>query len=95
MQPAGRQQALHNSNMPSTQRSPAEQPVLFARRDHPQGALEAVRVNQCVRVIQVYRQADPALTDVREPSKQGAARQESVLVDLPVDPHKGAFEDRF
>ena len=66
VQPAGCQQALHNAAMFGAQLSPAEQPVLLSHRYDPQGALEMVRIDRYLRVIQVDRQADPALPDIRE-----------------------------
>lgn len=79
VQPAGGQQALHNADVLGAQLSPAEQPVLFAHWDHPQGAFEVVRVDRHLRVIQIEGQPDPALTDIRQRSEKGAARQESLV----------------
>ena len=94
VQPAGGQQALHNADVLGAQLSPAEQPVLFAHWDHPQGAFEVVRVDRYLRVIKIDRQPDPALTDIGQRSEKGAARQEALLVKLLVDPGEEAIEDR-
>lgn len=95
VQPAGCQQALHNADMLGAKFGPAEQPVLLTHRDHPQGALEMVRVDRYLRVLQVDRQADPALKDIRERSKEGTARQKAPVVELLVDPREEAVEYRF
>jgi hypothetical protein len=56
---------------------------------------EVVGVDRYFRVIQVDRQAEPALADIRQRTKEWAARQESLLVELLVDPGEEALEDRF
>jgi hypothetical protein len=81
--------------MLGAQLGPAEQPVLSAHWDYPQGALKVVCIDRYLRVVQIHRQADPALADICERTKEGAARKESLLVELLVDPGEEAFEDRF
>jgi len=95
VQPTCRQQALHNSDVFGAQLGPAEQPVLFTHRNDPQSTLEVVCVDRHLRVIQVDRQAHPALTDIPQRAKEGAARQESLFVELRVDPGKETFQGRF
>jgi len=95
VEPTGRQQALDNVYMSGAKLGPAEQAVLFTHRDDPQGALEVVRVDQYLRVIHVDRQADAAFTDIRERTEEGAARQESLFIELLVDPGEEALKDRF
>lgn len=95
VQPTGRQQALHNADVPRAQLSPAEQPVLFAHRDDPQRAFAVVRVDRYLRIVQVDRQADPTLTDIRQRTEEGTARQEAALVELLVEPGEETLEDGF
>lgn len=95
VQPPGSQHALHNADVLGAQLSPAEQPVLFSHWDHPQSAFEVVRVDRYLRVIQIDRQPDPALTDVRQRSEKGAARQSALFVTLRVDPGEEVLEHRF
>jgi hypothetical protein len=45
VQPAGRQEALHNADVPGAQFGPAEQPVLSAHWDDAQGALKVICVD--------------------------------------------------
>lgn len=54
-----------------------------------------VRVDRYLRIIQVDRQADPSLTDIRQGTQEGTARQETLLVELRIDPRIEAIEDRF
>lgn len=59
---------------------------LFTHWDHPQGAFEVARVDRYLPVVQIHGQPDPAITDIRQRSKKGAARQEACLLNkLPVD----------
>jgi len=95
VQPAGGQQALHNADVLGSQLSPAEQPVLLTHRDHAQRTLKVVRVDRYLRVVQVDRQADSSLADIRQRTEEGTARQESLLVELLVDPGEEAFVDGF
>jgi hypothetical protein len=76
VQPTGSEQALHNADVLGALLGPAEQPVLFTHRDHPQGALEVVCVDSYLRVIQVNRQADPAFSYICQRTKEGTAGQE-------------------
>jgi hypothetical protein len=79
---------LYNADVLRAQLGPAEQPVLLTHWDNPQGAFEVIRVDRYLWIIQVDQQASPALTDVCQRAKGGTARQESLLVELAVDPGK-------
>ena len=85
---------MHNADVLGAQLSPAEQPVLLTHWVHPQGAFEVVRVDRYLRVIQIDGQPEPALTDIRQRSEKGAARQGALLVKLLIDPGEEAIEDR-
>lgn len=52
-------------------------------------------VDRYLRIIQIDRQPGPALTDIRQRTKEWAARQESLSVELLVDPRKKALEHGF
>ena len=77
------------------QPSPAEQPVLLSHWDDAQGALEVLRVDRYLRIIQVNRQANPPLPDISQRAQEGTARQESLSVKLLVDPRVEALKHRF
>ena len=53
VQPAGRQQALDDTDMPGTDLAPAKQPVLAPHRDDPQGSLQMIGVDRYIRITQV------------------------------------------
>ena len=52
VQPARRKQTLQDADVLRAEFRPAEQPVLAAHGDRPQGALEMVRVDRHVRLIE-------------------------------------------
>ena len=51
-----------------------------------------IRVDGHVGIIQIHRQANPALTNVGERAQKGAAGQEAMFVELLVDPVEEAVQ---
>jgi hypothetical protein len=63
----------------------AEQPVLFTHFYDLLGILELAYVDRCHLVIQVDRQTNPALMNIRQRTKELTARQKSLPAELLVD----------
>ena len=95
VEPAGREQTLHDADVPGTQFGPAEEPVFLAHRDDPQCPLNMVRIYRHVRITQEHLQPLPPVADIAQGLGERTARQEALRREELVDPGEEALDERF
>src|SRR6266853_1100007 len=74
--------------MPGSELGPAEEPVPAAHRDRTQRALEVVRVDRHVGIVEENLQPQASLSHIAECLGEGAARQETLALQLLLDPRE-------
>lgn len=90
-QTAGHEQTLDDADMLGAQFGPTEHPVFSAQRNDPQRPFQVVRVDRDIGVLQIDRQAGASLADVGKRLREGAAWQETLRLEVVVDPFEEAF----
>src|SRR6266704_1283007 len=80
--------------MPGSELGPAEEPVPAAHRDRTQRALEVVRIDRHVGIVEEDLQPQASLSYIVECLGEGAARQEALALELLLDPREEGLHPR-
>lgn len=86
VQAASHDQTLHDTHMLGAELRPTEIPVLAAHRYRSERALEVVRIDRNIRVLQEDLQTQATLAHVIERLRERIARRELLTLELLMDP---------